>query len=373
MSNIDDARERVMTGETWSAFCDSLKAAGEVILRPEAPASELDRAEGWRYLSRLTRLGLEMMLEFADPDFPVFYAASHQTVKVGSDNPDNTYWNATVAGDRRYRITGTRGEAPLFTIGTKANRLAIDGTMASTGELDGRTMAIGPDGRFEVIVSQERPSTEKPGTNWLPMAADTNFVIVRETFFDRKNEIPARLKIECIDGASRPAQLTAARVDRSLAAASAFVRGTAKTFADWAQIFKERPNELPKVDQSMFQRTGGDPTIYYIHGYWQLDRDEALVVESEVPHCRYWNIVINNYWDESLDYRYLPIHLNNHTAKRNADGTVTVVIAAENPGVPNFLDTDGHTSGIVLLRWVAADRHPQPRCRVVKLSELQRR
>ncbi|TAM33363.1 MAG: hypothetical protein EPN60_01440, partial [Nevskiaceae bacterium] len=73
---MSSALERVLTGESWAAYCEGLKAAGAIILRADAPDSLLDRAEGWRLLSRYARLGLQMMLEFADPDFPVFYAAS---------------------------------------------------------------------------------------------------------------------------------------------------------------------------------------------------------------------------------------------------------------------------------------------------------
>ena len=100
----DDTLARVTSGRVWEEFCEALKAAGQVILRPEAPDTELDRAEGWRYLTRLTRVGLEMMLEHSDPDFPTFYSASHPTGKIGGDNPDNLYQNATIAGDREYRI-----------------------------------------------------------------------------------------------------------------------------------------------------------------------------------------------------------------------------------------------------------------------------
>jgi hypothetical protein len=57
-----DAVGRVISGESWAQFCDALKAAGAEVLRPETPATELDRAEGWRYLTRLTRVALEMML-----------------------------------------------------------------------------------------------------------------------------------------------------------------------------------------------------------------------------------------------------------------------------------------------------------------------
>src|SRR5579863_9880974 len=61
----------VFTGEAWRDFCARLADAGEVILRPDAPATPLDRAEGFRYLSRLVRIGLLQGLEAMDPDFPI--------------------------------------------------------------------------------------------------------------------------------------------------------------------------------------------------------------------------------------------------------------------------------------------------------------
>jgi len=152
----DEVVGRVISGASWAQFCEALKAAGAEVLRPETPATELDRAEGWRYLTRLTRVGLEMMLEFGNPDFPVFYQASNTTLKIGGDNPDNVYWNATIAGDREYRLRGTRGTVRYLSFGTKANRYAVDGTLASTGELDAPNLQVNPDGTFEVLVSRNR-------------------------------------------------------------------------------------------------------------------------------------------------------------------------------------------------------------------------
>jgi len=67
----EEAFARVTSGRSWDEFCDRLKELGQIIRRPETPASELDRAEGLRYLARLTRLGLDLCFEHADADFPV--------------------------------------------------------------------------------------------------------------------------------------------------------------------------------------------------------------------------------------------------------------------------------------------------------------
>lgn len=365
MMSDDEAIERVLSGRTWEQFCDALKAAGATILRPETPATELDRAEGWRYLARLTRVGLEMMLEYGNPDFPVPYHASSPTIKIGADNPDNLYLNATIAGDREYRIRGTRGTVPYLSFATKANRYAVDGTMASTGELDARDLRVEADGTFEITLS----CVKRPG-NWLPMAADSSMLLVRNTFLDRPREIPASMTIERIGAPSKPQPLSAAQLDRALMTTAAFVRGTAHTFAEWAQLFRERPNELATVEQTMFQRAGGDPNIFYLHGYWSVAADQALVIELEPPVCEIWNFQLDNYWMESLDYRYVPICVNNYTAKHNDDGTVTLVVAHENRGFTNWLDPDGHMSGTMLLRWIRAKSHPVPVCRLVRLADL---
>ena len=259
----DDVVGRVISGASWERFCDALKAAGAEVLRPETPRTELDRAEGWRYLSRLTRVSLEMMLEFGNPDFPVFYQASNTTIKIGGDNPDNVYWNATIAGDREYRLRGTRGTVRYLSFGTKANRYAVDGTLASTGELDAPNLQVNPDGTFEVLVSRRRQAG-----NWLPMSEDSTMLLVRNTILDRERETPAVMTIERLGGPAKPVPLTAARIEKALLSSAAFVRGTAHTFADWVQSYQAAPNQLATIDQALFFRAGGDPNIFYLHGYW---------------------------------------------------------------------------------------------------------
>ena len=74
---------------------------------------------------------------------------------------------------------------------------------------------------------------------------------------------------------------------------------------------------------------------------------------------------------KSLDYRYHRIALNHHDAILRDDGSVQIVIAHEDPGLPNWLETVGHTRGTLCLRWIGADQHPKPQTRVVKLADLK--
>lgn len=355
----------MFTPDNWRDFCRRLEAAGDIISGAEAARNPIDQAEGYRYLTRLLRIALDMQLENANPDFPAFYAASHETAKIGADNPDNIYMNASISGSRRYRIFGTRGTVPILSFGTKANRYAVDGTMGSTGELDAADMTFGPDGSFEIIVSKE-----KADGNWLKLEDDSTMLIVRQTFLDRTSEIPATVKIESIDGPSFPPPLTGEALEQALQRVTGFVTGTAQTFLNWTEMFRaNNKNALNTVDQSMFFKAGGDPTIFYLHGWWELQPGEALQIDTPIPDCTLWNFQLDNYWMESLDYRNHRIHINSHSAKRNADGTLTLVIADRDPGFGNWIDTAGHHQGTMLLRWTGASEHPVPETKVIKLND----
>ncbi|MCG8592252.1 MAG: DUF1214 domain-containing protein [Proteobacteria bacterium] len=364
----DDAEARILDGRSWSDFCDALKAAGEVVLREKSPDDAFDRAEGFRYLSRLTRVALESFIECADPAAPVFRRPAHETVKIGADNPDNYYESAAISDAHEYRITGTRGTVHYLGFGTYAgNYNKQGGRRGQIGYLEAADMKLEPDGSFEIFVTRERPAD----ANWLPLEDDASLVIVRQTFQDRARETVAKLRIERLGAEGPPAPVTAAFVDQGLQAAAGYVHGTAALFADWAEGFAAHPNELPLFDPAVAAAAHGDPNIAYFHGYWELGPDEALVIEATPPRCDYWNFQLNNYWMESLDYRYHPIAVNHHGARLEPDGSVRIVVAHADPGVGNWIDTAGHARGTMCLRWIGADACPHPTTRVVPVAELQ--
>ena len=77
-----EVEKNVIDGQVWSDFCDALKQAGEVILREDSTANPLDRAEGWRYLSRLTRLALEQSVEHADTEAPTLFRSARESRRL---------------------------------------------------------------------------------------------------------------------------------------------------------------------------------------------------------------------------------------------------------------------------------------------------
>ena len=155
------------------------------------------------------------------------------------------------------------------------------------------------------------------------------------------------------------------------AGGNAYDAALAALFASWAEGFQAHTNQLPEFSAETSRAFGGDPNITYYHSYWRLDPDQALVIETPVPACDAWNFQLNNHWMESLDYRYFRVHVNAHTAHYALDGSVRIVVAHEDPGHPNWIQTVGHPHGTMCFRWFHADAHPEPKTRVVKLAELR--
>jgi len=361
--------ERIVSGQLWEEYCDTLKRAGQLLLRPEAPHDVFNQAEGMRYLSRMVRAGLEAMVESAEAEFPRLSNMASGTIKIGADNPDNLYQTARIKGTLEYRIRGTRGSVATINFATKKGGYHKPGsTMIGTGFLDGQDLKVDTEGNFEILLSSQKPASG----NWLPLEPESNLLLIRQTFHDRRREQPAQLTIERLGSYSAPPPLDPAQFAGQLMAAARYTENTAKLFIDWAALFKrEHFNTLPLGDQVMYQAAGGDPNILYYHGYWDLADDEAMVIEATLPGCEFWNFQVDNYWMESLDYFRYRIHVNSHDAQLNPDSSVTIVIAHRDPGHANWLTTAGHRLGTSLFRVIgAAGATAAVRTRVVKFSDV---
>jgi hypothetical protein len=355
----------VASGRAWAELCDALKAAGDVILAAGNPADPLDRAEGFRMLSRLVRYGFESFLEFSDPLAPELVCSTHATIKMIHENPDNVYLGARIDGRHRYRVWGTRGTARWMSVNVHAGPFGAGGR-GTAAALDARDLEIAADGTFELFLGGERC-----GANWMALPADATSLIVRQSLADRTRERPAELRIERLDAAGPPPPVDTGRIERGFQMTALLVRTIAEMATEWAGALARTPNRFAEVmprAASIFR----DPHIHFHAAYFQLAPDEALVVEARPPACDYWMFALHNHWLESLDYRYHRITLNDHTAQREPDGSVRVVVAHADPGHPNWLDTAGHARGTIGVRWVGADvRDVVPEARTVAVAEVR--
>ena len=362
-----EAAERLASGRAWNEFCDALKGAGRIVL-DHAPDHELDRAEGFRYLTRLTRMAFKLCLEHADPAAPRLVQYMDPTQKFGVDNPDQLSLWARISGEYSYRPRGSRGSASYYGIGVYAGS-AGRGGRRTVAHLNADEIEAAPGGGVDVVLSPR----EHAG-NWVELPPDTTTLLVRQTWNDAATERPEWPTLERLDAHGPPPPLRSSQVVKGLQRASRQITGSARLFAELSDRWRAQPNVLHPMDEQMARESFGDPDFYYSGGYWRLAADEALVIEFVVPRCRYWGFLLCNYWTESLDYRYRPVSANRSTAIPRKDGSVCLAAAARDPGLPGvtWLDTEGHAEGTMTLRWLLAEETPVPTPRVVKLVDLER-
>ena len=346
ISENDIHDKRVVMGTAWSEFCDNLKVAGAALVYPGTPTDPIQQAEGLRYLTRLTRAALEAFVEYSDPQYPVLRRMVHETIKMGADNPGNHYLNTQISGEYEYVINGKRNSIHYFGLFTQNGNYGTTGGLAPCGKIEDGELILDDDGSFEIVLSKVKRSK-----NWLKIEPETTLLMVRQTYLDRDTEVPVDLTIRAIGAQGIPGSISPARVDEGLNIASLFVAGAPMLFSKWARDFQKHTNRLPMFDPAISNAAGGDARIIYYHSHWKLNEDQALVIHAIPPGCDTWNFQLNNYWMESLDYRYFRICINSHSAIKNEDGSITVIIAHEDPGHANWIQTSGHREGTMCWRW----------------------
>jgi hypothetical protein len=354
-----------MLKTSWDDFCDQLKSAGELVFRDTTPCADIDRAKGFRLLSRNIALGLQFHLENCDPDFPELLHYFDPLRKQGGDNTDALYVGAPIDGEHTYRVTGKRGTARYFAV-TVLEDGATPWGGAVVGTLLDEQIHVEEDGSFELIVGPE----EHPG-NFIKTTPGAWRITFRQFFADWVNEEPMQARIDCLDGAAHDPAFSPADIRRGLADAASWVKASTFYWANMLDRWQARPNNFVsyrQLDDNAIDATpGGEPLICY----WQVPRDEALIIRVTPPQASYWAVEFGNYWWESMDYRYRLCSTNCHHAALQDNGELVLVVAHEDPGAANWLDPSGHLEGYIALRWINADHYPKPRCLQVKAAALQ--
>jgi hypothetical protein len=124
---------------------------------------------------------------------------------------------------------------------------------------------------------------------------------------------------------------------------------------------------LPPIDRTDIGAAAENRPVI---GRWELQPEEALIVEVEPPEGIYWSFSIGNPWWETIHYGRHQSSLNAHQTAVDSDGVVRVVLCERDPGVANWLDTAGHSNGPIILRCVRTKTAPTPSTRVVPFDQV---
>ena len=386
VARADDhgAAEGTAARAAMRGLLDTIRDAEDQLLRPERGFSQEELAEAERSLAHLLYTGLDFWLE-ANPQRPVFRRYVTPTRKLLGCNPDSIYYFAPIQDDKSYRIKGNVGAAVFtsFTIERGSHEgHAARGSISALSDLD---MEIESDGSYEIVVSREKPAKG----NWMKLEDGASQITTRHYHESRHSigTVPGTvipIDLEVID----PEPLSPNGGDESVANhlewVANFVREhAAMTFQDRRNAFEmakklgwvsTEPNEFTKPGQWATvagDQAYGNTHAWYAQARYALEPDEALVMTGRFPDCRFANVVLWNSFMQSYDYANRQISLNRNQIQYEEDGSFRIVVAHEDPGVPNWIDTEGRGTGTVYWRYMFPTSKPKRvRTKVVKASTL---
>lgn len=365
--------------EAMLALLQGLEARQAELLSPTYRiASPGDVAEGQRLLLHILGIGVSFWLE-ADPERPAWTPYSGPTRKMLGDNPDALYYFAPVRGDRRYRIRGNLAGATFTSFTVDSGSAEGGAASRSTAAIDDSGMEVASDGSFEILVGGERPARG----NWLPLDPQAGQITTRHYFESRnciinQTAFAIPLSIEPLDAPPLAPAPGDAEIARRIGAVARFTEAMLRMSVMGAAAgttppawFSTVPNVFPAPGQWLSETGYGNLHAHYCAAPFALGPEQALLIEGELPQCRFANVMLWNRFMQTFDYTRRQISLNRSQMHFLPDGRYRIVVAHRDPGVPGWLDTEGRSSGLVYWRFLLArGTVPTPLARVVDAGSL---
>jgi hypothetical protein len=305
-------------------------------------------------------------------DYPAFYRESIWSPfesTWGGPASDFVYQWTFLDGARTYRIKGKRGTTRFVDFQLWNGYWTTD--QRGLGNYDLDKFSIDKDGSFEIILSP------KPhGGNWIQLDPEAHDIViqVRDVFYDWGKEQRVRMSIEALDRPADTMALSEAEINHRLVKAGQLVQtGIGKALGFYDEVMKAAggSNRFLAMKGGDGKHQGASPRAGYYPIDFELQPDEALILETDVPQAKYWSIQLTDLWWQTLDFSYHQSGLNGHQARIDSDGKFRAVIALHDPGVPNWIDTVGTRIGQGMMRTYDGSLVAVPTVRRVKLREVR--
>jgi hypothetical protein len=315
----------------------AIAEAEELVAAAPHIETEADLLEGLQYLAGCVAGCTHMVFDY-ERDHPMLLSGTGPFTKMGLDNPDTLYFGCRVQPDHDYLVTGIRGTTTDLSFQLLGGEYTDDNVPASQAAFDDRELEIAADGSFQW---QVRPTS--PGQ-----------LVIREVYGDWSAQ-RGTLAISRLDTAgTAPPPLTRTAIEKRYATAGKQLVNRVKTWLQFPQWFYL---DIP-VNTMVAPRLtpGGLATQYSSVGHFDLRPDQALVITIPVSDAPYLGFQLGSMWYISLDYINHQTSLNNTQAQADPDGKVRIVVADQNPGVTNWVETLGHRRGFLQFRWQRVSR-----------------
>jgi hypothetical protein len=297
----------------------------------------------------------------SDPDYPAFVPGAGYHQRMGMPNPDTIYLTATIDGAGVYRLAGDRGTCPEVSLMPMGGPTAAG--IRTYPAIDLRDVEPGADDRIDLVLSAQRPEGHRG--QWREIAPDVRTLMLRAVSDDWGAHRDPVLSITRLDKPSRRSRPAPKALATSLAGLVPMVEGSLgfgmrKVAGLRAGGFV---NAVTTVDYSA---GGGLAGQWYQEGVFELAEGRALVVEADLRGgVDTLSLALTDALGCTLDWANAQTSLNRTQAGFDPDGYLRFVVSGEDPGVANWLDTMGHTVGVMQFRWTGSTEVPALAFRLV--------
>ena len=347
--------------QSFVALVEGLQAAEGRLLAADPRLTDADLTDGYRWLFSVLQVGLDTQV-WADTGRPRMVDIVGPDKKWGGDNSDAFYQFTPIDPSRTYRVRGRRGDAVYLSFTVYGG--PSDGHYSDriVGAINDRQLEFADDGTFEFVLSQQPHKG-----SWVALEPDAVCGISRDYLIEPARGRRAEWSIEAVDPPDHPDDGLAVLTRRF-----GHVRNWFDEQTTMAPVRIAPPNEVGEpypVPTVTMGWAAGDAA--YAMGGWELADGEALVLDGRSPECAFWNLCLWNPFLHTHDYRYERVTINGGQVDYEPDGSWRIIVAASDPGVPNWVSTAGRSSGLLWFRWFLPESTPlRPQARVVPVGEL---
>lgn len=291
---------------------------------------------------------------------------------LGGTSPDFRNGAIFLDGRRTYKVRARFGGLKLLLMQVFSHLLGHPQSKMLIN-IDFSLLETEPDGSIEATLS----ATPQP-KNWIPMDASSeyNFMFVRRIVADWNCD-RGELEINAVDGPIIENDFDASAMSRRIVTAAHFLdflinQWTIGIYNLYLEKNGGKKNRVTAVaGESIARDFIGSPSTNYFFGIFDLAADEALVIDCALPQADYWSMQVMDVWCRPIDFVHRQSDVNMSRAAIDRDGRCRYVISMSDPGVANWLDTQGRREGTITGRNYHSSLMPaDPIIHLVKLDEL---
>ncbi len=330
--------------------------------------------EGLRAVMHMLQGALVSNFE-EDGGHPSFRRIVSPTRKFTGDNSDALYYDAPIDPALSYVVSGSIAGAVYVSL--TIEEAATEGRFGTrtAGVINDTQFDVDGDGRFEIYFGG--PPRDR---NWIALPPEAARITTRHYYEDVVSRAadttpPIHLSIEALEATAAPAPASDESVAEGIRRVTSFLQTRTLGMGrpgetPQPEFVSKVPNELPPpIKPGDFALAAADAA--YSMTLYMLGADQAMVITGRWPECRCGNIMLWNRYMQTYDYVNRQVSLNRKQTTLEPDGSFRIVLAHEDPGVPNWIDTEGRQVGLIFCRFMLPEGEIEtPICEVVPLSDL---